>query len=110
MGRMLLSTEARRPTPFVPSGIIRCPSKLYPLQFAVRPLVAEVAGVERRRRLEQQKPAFFISHRTVLNAARDNNEFAFFDPLVAVAELHAEAALDHQKELIFVVMMMKDEL
>jgi hypothetical protein len=34
----------------------------------------------------------------------------YLDPLVAIAELHAEAPFDHQEHSVFVLVMMKDVL
>jgi hypothetical protein len=72
-----------------------------------------VACVERGRRLEQNDPAFVRGYGPMLDAARHDNEFTFFDPLVRmivmVAELHAEAAFDDEKHFVFVVMMVEDE-
>src|SRR6202041_796467 len=73
-----------------------------------------VACVERGGRLEQDDPAFLGGHGPMLDAARHDDEFTLFDPLVRmivmVAELHAEAALDDEKHFVFAVMMMEDEL
>src|SRR5208283_3878785 len=84
------------------------------LQLCDRALVDDVAGVQRGRGLEEQKPAFFISHRAMLDSAGHDDEFTFFDPLMAfaklgVAVLHAEAAFHHQEQLVFVLVMMKDK-
>ena len=81
------------------------------LQLVVRALVDDVSGVQSGSRLEQQKPALFFGNRLVLDAARDNDEFALFNPFVGtVEELHAEAPFDHEKQFVLVVVMMKDEL
>ena len=83
---------------------------LHPLQLMSRELVFHISRVQSRRRLEQQKPAFFFSDRKVLDAARHYDEFAFFNPLVVIAELHAEPALDDQKQFVLMLVMMEDEL
>src|SRR5580700_3781254 len=72
-------------------------------------LVDHIASVQRRGGFEQQKPAFFIGHWAMLDAARYHDELAFFDPHVTLAKLHAEASFDHQEQFVFVVVMMKDE-
>src|ERR1700686_249125 len=46
----------------------------------------------------------------MLYAARNDNELAGFDPFVMVAEFHAEAALDDEEHLVFVLVMMENEL
>src|ERR1700686_5680673 len=46
----------------------------------------------------------------MLYAARNDNELAGFDPFVMVAEVHAEAALDDEEHLVFVLVMMENEL
>jgi hypothetical protein len=75
--------------------------------------VLYVSGVESGSRLEQNDPAFFRGHGPMLDAARNDDELAFFYPLVRmimmVAELHAEAAFDDEEHFIFVVMMVEDE-
>ena len=45
----------------------------------------------------------------MLYTVRHHNELAFFDPLLALTKLHEQAALDHKKQLVLVVMMMPDE-
>jgi len=80
------------------------------LQLLQRPLVDDVAGVERGRRLEQKQPALLVGNGAVLGSARHDDEFPFFDPFVAIAEFHAESAFDHQEHFVLVLMMMEDEL
>src|SRR5229473_4707787 len=45
----------------------------------------------------------------MLNAMRNNDEFAFANYGLVVAKLHAQHALDYEEEFIFDVMMMPDE-
>src|SRR5262249_58319161 len=85
-------------------------TRLYALKLVVRTLVLDITGIQRSGRLEQEKPALFVGDRLVLDSARDDDEFSFFDPLVVIAKLHAEAALHHHDKLVFIVMMMQDEL
>src|ERR1700688_5256079 len=92
------------------SWVRRCRRVLSPLKLGDGALVHNIPGVRGGRGLKQQNPAFLRGDRTVLHAARHHNKLALFDPLVAVAKFHAEASLDHQEHLVFVVMMMKDEL
>jgi hypothetical protein len=84
------------------------------LQLRHRALVDDVAGVERRGRLEKDDPAFLFGDRAMLHAAWDNDELAFLDPFMALAEsfvteIHAKASLSDQKHFVFVIMMMPDE-
>ena len=48
--------------------------------------------------------------RTVLDAARDDEKFTFFQPDLPVAEIHPNPPFRDQKKLILVLMMMPDEL
>src|SRR6266566_7084946 len=84
------------------------------LELGQSALIHDVAGVKRGGGLEEHHPAFFFGNWAMLHAAGDDNELAFLDPLVAfaesfVAKLHAEAAFDHEKHFVLVVMMMPDE-
>ena len=88
---------------------LKGPTLLYALGFGNSAFVDDVAGVQRGRRLEQQNPAFFISDGFVLNAAGNDDELAFRDPLVAVAKFHAEAAFDDEEEFVFVFVMVPDK-
>jgi len=73
-------------------------------------LVDHIAGVQGRCRFEQQKPAFFLGHRFVLDPARYHDEFALFHPLMrTVAKLHSKTSLNHKEQFIFVFVMMKYE-
>src|SRR6266478_3544411 len=74
------------------------------------PFVLDIAGVQRRGRFKQDDPAFLLGHRTMLHAARHHDKLALLDPFMAVAEIHAEAAFHYQEHLVFVLMVMKDEL
>ncbi len=90
------------------------PMSLYPLQVVLCTLIFHVAGVERRSGLEEHDPALFFGDRLMLDAARDDDEFAFADPFMAfakgfIAEVHAEAAFDDQEHLVFVVVVMPYE-
>src|SRR5713101_9310013 len=76
--------------------------QLHPLQLRHRPLVHDIPSIQRGRWLKQQNPAFLLGNGTVLDSARDHDEFAFFQPDLAVAKLHAEAAFDHQKHFVFI--------
>src|ERR1051326_26577 len=45
----------------------------------------------------------------MLNAPGNDDEFAFFNPLMVVAEFHAEASFDDEKQFVFVLVMVEDE-
>ena len=79
-------------------------------QFLNRALVDHIARVQRAGGLKQEDPTFFVGYGSVLDAARDHDEFTFFDPFVVVAEFHAEAALHDEKQFVFVLVMVEDEL
>ena len=46
----------------------------------------------------------------MFDAARDDQEFAFVDYCRAITELHAQSAFGHQEQLVFVFVMVPDEL
>jgi hypothetical protein len=77
--------------------------------MSLRTLVDYIAGVQSGGRFEQEKPTFLVSDRTVLGPSGHDDEFAFLDPLMAVAKFHPEAALDHKKHLVFVLVVVEDE-
>src|ERR1700686_1494056 len=81
-----------------------------PFQFVHGPFVLDIAGVQRRGGFKQDDPAFLLCHRTMLYPARHHDKLALLDPFMPVAEIHAEAAFDYQEHLVFVLMMVKDEL
>src|SRR5262249_28652347 len=74
-----------------------------------RALVADVAGVQRRGRLEQEDVSLLVCYGPVLDATRHDQELAFLQPDVAIAELHAKPPLDHQEKLVLVVVMVPHE-
>jgi hypothetical protein len=86
------------------------PRLLNSLQLSHRALVDEVACIQRGSRLKQEKPAFLVRNRTVLHSARHNDEFTFLDPFMPVEEFHAEPPLYNQEHLVFVLVVMEDEL
>src|SRR5262249_55094087 len=73
------------------------------------PFISNVAGVKRAGRFEQEHLCFFLRHGSMVDASRNNQELAFFEPDLAIAKLHAESALDHEKQLVLVVMMMPNK-
>ncbi len=80
------------------------------LQLMERSLVLDISGIQRRSWLKQKDPAFLVRHWTMLHTTRHNDKFALFDPFVAIAKIHAETAFHHQKQLIFVFVMVKHKL
>src|SRR5262245_48362426 len=82
---------------------------LNPLRGRDRPLVAHVARVQRRGRLEEQDVSLLLGHRPVFDAPRDDQELARFQPDVPVAELHAEAAVHDQEQLVLALVVVPDE-
>ena len=89
---------------------VRLPKGLDPLKLVQGQLVLDIAGIERGSGLEEHDPALFLSYRTMFDAARHDDEFAFFDPLMAVEEIHAQAPFHDQEQFIFIVVMVKNEL
>jgi hypothetical protein len=83
--------------------------RLNALEFAQGAFVDDVAGVERGCGLEEQNPAFFVGNRTVFDPTRYDDEFTLLDPDLPVAKFHAEAALNHEKQFVFILVMMKDK-
>jgi hypothetical protein len=81
-----------------------------PLERVDRPLVPDVARIERRGRLEQQDLGLFLGDRPMLDPAWDDEELAFLQPDLAIPEVHPESALHDQEQLILVLMMVPDEL
>jgi len=73
-------------------------------------LVDDIPRIQRSGGLEQQEPAFFLGDWLVLDAARDHHELTFLDPFVAVAIFHAETALNDEEQLVFVIVVVEDEL
>jgi hypothetical protein len=79
------------------------------LQFVHSTFVLDVSRIERGSWFEEDDPTFLLSYGTMLDHARDHDELAFFDPLVAVAKFHAEAAFDDQEHFVFVLVVVKHE-
>jgi hypothetical protein len=75
-----------------------------------RALVADVARVERRLRLDQDDLAVALGERAVLDPARNDDQLTGLDDDVPVAELHAHPARDDEEQLVLVVVVVPDEL
>ena len=64
---------------------------------------------QRVRRLEQENVHLFFGNRPVLDATRNDQKLALLQPYVVIAEFHPKSALDHQEQLVLVIVMMPDE-
>jgi hypothetical protein len=72
-------------------------------------LVLDVAGIKRGLWLDEHDLDFFVCAWAMLHAARHDKKLSGFDLNISGAELHSELSLDHQEELVFVLMMVPDE-
>src|SRR5262245_1767763 len=80
------------------------------VEFGDGAFIADVSRVQRRIGLEQQDFGFLVGDRLMLDAARDDDEFAGSDLNLAALQLHPHAALHHEKHLVLVVVMVPHEL
>jgi hypothetical protein len=78
-------------------------------QIHPRALVAQVAGIHRGRRLEQEDVNFFSGVRLMFDGARYDEHFAFGDRDLPVAKTHHERAAKNQKQFVLVLVMMPVE-
>src|SRR3974390_2448829 len=53
---------------------------------------------------------FLVGHRKVLDASGNDQEFAFANQYIAVAEAHTQHAFDDQKQFVLVIVTMPDKL
>ena len=81
-----------------------------PLQLVDRSLAAYVPGVQRALGLEQKDVRLLVRNGQMIHPLRHNKEFAGIDLYVAVAQPNPQAPLHHEKHLVFIFMMMPDEL
>src|SRR5437879_7139130 len=79
------------------------------LELGDGPFVCDVPSGLRRIRLGQDNVDLFVRHGTVLDAVRDDNEFALAHDTFTIAEFHAERAFHDEKEFVFTVVMMPEE-
>src|SRR5229473_5757454 len=77
------------------------------LELGDSPFVGDVAGVQRRLWFDQDNVDLVVRNGAVLDAARDDNEFALAHDTLTIAEFHAEGALHDEKEFVFVIVMMQ---
>src|SRR6185369_3764670 len=80
-----------------------------PFELLDRPLVADVPGVEGRGGLEEEDVGLYLGRRPVLDAARHDEHLSLVEDDVAVAQLHPQAPLDHQEQLVLVIVVVPDE-
>jgi len=87
-----------------------CRRELYAIQLVYGALVDEVAGIEGGGRLEQHDTALLVGNGFMFDLPRHNDELALLHRDRSVPELHPELSLDYQEHLVFVVMVVPDEL
>ena len=63
-----------------------------------------------RLRLEQHNPGFFIGDRLVFHAAGNDDHLACGERLHPVAIMHVKRPLEHEKELVLIVVAVPHEL
>jgi hypothetical protein len=80
------------------------------LQVCDRSSGSDVAGVQRRLRLDQHDVHFILSYRQVIRAARNYYEFTGTDANLAVAEFYEQPAFDDEEQFILVLVMVPDEI
>src|SRR5205085_6804354 len=73
-------------------------------------VIPHVTRVQRGFWLEQQDVYFFGSHGQMLHSLRNDDEFAGIQFDRSVAQVDGQSALDDKEELIFVLMLVPDEL
>jgi hypothetical protein len=60
------------------------------LKLAQGELILDVTSIQRRGRLKERDPHFFVRNGTVFDAPRHNQEFSLFKPDDPVAKVHAD--------------------
>src|SRR5882762_4632064 len=112
------SSESPSPSVNTASGLKRCSiaGRRSPreqvsdaLELGDSPFVGDVAGIQRRFRLDQDDVDFLVSDGAVLDAARHNDKFAFLDDGFVATEFHPQRTFHDQKQFVFVFMMMPDK-
>jgi hypothetical protein len=79
------------------------------LELGDSPFVGDIAGIQRRFWFNQDNVDLFVRNGAVLDAVRDDNEFAFAHHTFTIAEFHAERALHDEKKLVFAIVMMPEK-
>src|SRR5207245_11333151 len=82
-----------------------------PLELGDRPLVLDVAGVERARGLEQQHVDLVAEGpRTVFDAVRHDDQLAGADLPIAVPQLHAQPPVHDDEQFVLSIALIPPEL
>jgi hypothetical protein len=68
-----------------------------------------VTRVERRGGLEEQDVDFSLGDRPMLDASRNDDELALGHGNDAISEMHVEAPVQNEEELVFVLVLMPNE-
>lgn len=85
-------------------------STIESLQNIPRSLVADIAGIQRARRFEEHDLDFLPGGGLVFDTPRNNEKFAGRQRHDAIPQSHLQHAAMDQKEFVFVLMVMPDEL
>ena len=86
-------------------------AELQPLQVRARQrVVLNVPGVQRLAGSKSSTATSSSATGPMLDAARHDQELALLDPLLPIAKVHPESAPDDQEQLVFVLVVMPDEL
>src|SRR5688572_26746070 len=85
-------------------------STLQPRRLDNRSLRHHVTRIHRRRGLEEEHVDFVLGDRAMLDASGNDQELAFLEGDVTIAELHREATLHNEEQLVLALMLMPDEL
>jgi hypothetical protein len=73
-------------------------------------LVSQVPRIERSRGFEEQDVDLFVRDWAMLDAPRDYYQFILREVDRPVAELHAKSPLDHQEQLVLLLVVMPYKL
>src|SRR5919108_6348441 len=83
---------------------------LDPLQDVLAEVAVGCAGVHCGLRLQEQDLALFVRHRPVLDALWDHGELARSKLDGATSQLDPKASFDHIEELVFMLVVVPDEI
>src|SRR5690348_176049 len=83
--------------------------RLEPRELVECTLIANVPRVQGRRRLEEQDLDFLIGDGPVFHASRHDEEIARPELDHLITQLHAKTAAVHEKELVFILVVMPHE-
>lgn len=85
------------------------PTTLESLRSCNGSLRDHVTRVERRGGLEEQDVDFSLGDRPMLDASRNDDELALGHGNDAISEMHVEAPVQNEEELVFVLVLMPNE-